>query len=161
MEIHSYKRVKKNDNTSVGHQTSLTQIRLSKRVAISRQHGSSNEIQLLQPKGKQINVKHDSQSHPVAQTIRSTSRLGLTTRLKETRCKVDRTTRQNGQGYDRREWTSAKWESEQSEGGSEVREWVRFLSFLYPWYQIVTVHRMNGSRYLDPIERLRVGYKPA
>jgi hypothetical protein len=98
----------KNDNTSVGHQTSLTQIRLSKRVAISRQHGSSNEIQLLQPKGKQINVKHDSQSHPVAQTIRSTSRLGLTTRLKETRCTVDRTTRQNGQGYDRREWTSAK-----------------------------------------------------
>jgi hypothetical protein len=68
----------------VGHQTSSTQIRSSKHVAISRQHGSSNKTELLQLKVKQINGKQDSQSHPVAQTIRSTSRLGLTTRLKET-----------------------------------------------------------------------------
>jgi hypothetical protein len=81
----------------VGHQTlSWTQIRSSKRVAISRQHGLSNEIELLQPKVQQIDGKHDSQSHPVTQPIRSTSRLGLTTRLKETRRTVDRTTRQNG-----------------------------------------------------------------
>jgi hypothetical protein len=96
----------------VGHQTSSTQVRSSKRVAISWQHGSSNETELFQLKVKQINGKHDSQSHLVAQTIRSTSRLGLTTRLKETRRMAHRTTRQNGQGYDRREWTSVKWESE-------------------------------------------------
>jgi hypothetical protein len=60
----------KNDNTSVGHQTSLTQIRLTKYVAMSQQHSSSNKLKLLQPKAKQIDGKHDSQSHPVAQNYK-------------------------------------------------------------------------------------------
>jgi hypothetical protein len=55
----------------VGYQTSPTQIRSTKYVAMSpRQHGSSNKLELLQPKVKQIDGKHDLQSHLVAQNYK-------------------------------------------------------------------------------------------
>jgi hypothetical protein len=75
---------KKNDNTSVGHQTYPTQIRLTKYVAMSQQHGSSNKLKLLQLKVKQINGKHNSQSHPVAQNYKkhTTKRINYLTQRK-------------------------------------------------------------------------------